>query len=123
MKTVMALFCIASATAQQPSPEQQSAKPGAAAESPVPTAEQLGSGYIDFGYRWIPSLNGNFSEYRSVINLGEGPKLLGIDFTILDPKKRLFDRLDALKDVGVACLPSGPRRTACVAAAKGVALR
>jgi len=30
-----------------------------------------------------------------VVNLGEGPKLTGLDFTILDPKKRLFDRLDA----------------------------
>jgi hypothetical protein len=28
------------------------------------------------------------------VNLGSGPKLLGTEFTILDPKKRLFDRLD-----------------------------
>jgi hypothetical protein len=30
-----------------------------------------------------------------VVNLGEGPKLFGLQFTILDPKKRWFDRIDA----------------------------
>jgi hypothetical protein len=30
-----------------------------------------------------------------VVNLGNGPKLTGLDFTITDPKHRLFDRLDA----------------------------
>jgi hypothetical protein len=29
-----------------------------------------------------------------VVNLGQGPRLLGLDLTIVDPKKRLFDRLD-----------------------------
>ena len=29
-----------------------------------------------------------------MVNLGQGPRLLGLDFTIVDPKKRLFDRLE-----------------------------
>ena len=39
--------------------------------------------------------SGNLPEYRSVVNLGQGLILNGLDFTITDPKKRLFDRLDA----------------------------
>ena len=39
--------------------------------------------------------SGNFPEYRSVVNLGQGLILNGLDFTIIDPKKRLFDRVDA----------------------------
>jgi len=65
------------------------------AESPAPSGEQWLSGSIDFGYRWLTNVDGSFQAYRSVIDLGEGPKLFGLDFTILDPKKRWFDRLDA----------------------------
>ena len=60
---------------------------------PAPVENWL-TGSVDFGYRWVSDA-GNFQAYRSVVNLGEGPKLTGMDFTILDPKKRLFDRLDA----------------------------
>jgi hypothetical protein len=66
-----------------------------AAAAPAPAADQWLTGSIDFGYRWLTSIGGSVAEYRSVVNLGEGPKLLGLDFTVLDPKKRLFDRLDA----------------------------
>jgi hypothetical protein len=92
------------ALAQQP---EQPAKPGdqaAAApakteqktESPAPAAaNEWFTGSFDLGYRWVTDVRGNFQSYRSVVNLGEGPKLTGLDFTIQDPKKRLFDRLDA----------------------------
>ncbi len=39
-------------------------------------------------------MGGSNDTYRSVVNLGGGPRLFGLDFTIIDPKKRLFDRLD-----------------------------
>src|SRR5690348_9757824 len=73
------------------------AKPADAkpAESPAPTppAEQNISGSFDFGYRVVSSA-GSFDSYRSIINLGEGPKLFGWDFAIQDPKKKYFDRID-----------------------------
>jgi len=71
---------------------QPEAKP---AESPAPTqpAEQSISGSIDFGYRWS-GVGGNYDSYRSVVNLGQGPKLFGWDFSITDPKKKYFDRID-----------------------------
>ena len=65
------------------------AKPAA---SPVPSGEAILSGSVDFGYRWLTNA-GSFSTYRSIVNLGEGPKLIGAEFTILDPAHRWFDRI------------------------------
>lgn len=65
-----------------------------AAPSPVPAGEQNFTGSIEFGYRFIPNINGSFNTYRSVVDLGEGAKLFGADATVLNPKGRFFDRLD-----------------------------
>ena len=73
-----------------PKPEAPAAAPVA---SPVPTGESWITGSVDLGYRWRTSVAGSFAEYRSVVDLGSGPKLLGAEFTILDPKKRLFDTI------------------------------
>jgi hypothetical protein len=65
-----------------------------AAESPVPSEENWLTGYIDLGYRWTTGVGGSLNTYRSIVDLGSGPKLLGTDFTIVDPKHRLFDQID-----------------------------
>lgn len=92
---------------QDPKPAPAEAKPAdskpteaapaeaAAAESPVPAEERWFTGWIDVGYRWRTGPGGNENVYRSIVDLGEGLKLLGADFTIIDPKRRLFDRIDA----------------------------
>src|SRR5882757_10722968 len=58
----------------------------AAAPTPVPDAEQWLTGSIDIGYRWSTGVGGSYETYRSIVNLGSGPKLLGTEFTIIDPK-------------------------------------
>ena len=45
------------------------------------------------GYRWRTDVGGSFDTYRSIVNLGSGPKLLGADFTLTDPKHRAFDQI------------------------------
>ena len=87
-------------TAQTPAkadaqPAQEPAKTAAPAASPAPSSEDWITGSVDLGYRWLIGNSGNFPEYRSVVNLGQGLILNGLDFTIADPKKRLFDRVDA----------------------------
>ncbi len=70
-------------------------KPAVAAESPVVATESWISGSVDIGYRWRTDPAGSFNSYRSIVDLGSGPKLLGTEFTIQDPKHRLFDRIEA----------------------------
>jgi hypothetical protein len=91
----------AEATAAAPAKADDQAKPAepvAPAEkaaTPVPSSsEQWITGSVDFGYRWVGEA-GSLPTYRGIVNLGSGPKLTGLDFTITDPKHRLFDRIDA----------------------------
>jgi hypothetical protein len=81
------------AEAAQSGQAAQSAPPGSPA-SPAPATENWLTGYIDFGYRFRSGVGGNFDAYRTVVNLFQGPRLFGADFSIIDPKKRLFDRID-----------------------------
>jgi hypothetical protein len=73
-------------------PSDKPAPAAAPAASPVPSGEPAFTGFVDFGYRWVGT-GGSFNTYRSVVDLGSGPKLLGTEFQILDPKHRLFDRI------------------------------
>jgi hypothetical protein len=96
----------------EPKPEQKPAEPAKTEEAkpkpeaapaeaasteaapPQPAGEAWFTGFVDVGYRWRTDVAGSFDTYRSIVNLGEGPKLLGAEFTIVDPKHRLFDRID-----------------------------
>ncbi len=78
--------------AAAPAAQTASATP-AATPAPTPTDENF-TGDIEFGWRVIPNISGSFNSYRSVIDLGEGPKLFGADATLLNPTGRLFDRID-----------------------------
>jgi hypothetical protein len=86
MRTLIVVALLsAAAFAQEAQPAQE------AAASPV--AEQRVTGYVEAGYRWLSDVGGDFNTYRSVVNLGEGPKLLGVDFSFVDPARKLFDKL------------------------------
>jgi len=80
----------ASATPQAATPAVPAPAPAA---SPVPSSEAVFTGWIDFGYRWRSDVAGNVDAYRSLVNLGSGPKLIGTEFTLTDPKHRLFDQI------------------------------
>ncbi len=60
----------------------------------MPTGEDWLSGFLDVGYRWRTDVAGSVNTYRSIVNLGSGPKLLGTEFVIRDKKRRLFDRME-----------------------------
>jgi hypothetical protein len=85
----------ATPTAPVPATTAPAATAPAASEgaSPVPATESWFSGSIDVGYTWRSDVGGSFDAYRSIVNLGSGPKLIGADFTLLDPKHRLFDEI------------------------------
>jgi hypothetical protein len=81
-------------TSAQPAATAQPKKEETPPTPPPPAIESNFSGDIEFGERIIPNIGGSFNTYRSVVNLGEGPKLFGADATILNPNHRFFDRLD-----------------------------
>src|SRR5277367_2457752 len=86
MRLLAAFLLLLPLVGQEPAPP--------APPAPDSPADNWLQGSIEVGYRWIPSIDGNFNTYRSVVNLGEGPKLLDADFTLLNPSKLLFDRAD-----------------------------
>ncbi len=104
MRLLATLLLLVPTWAQEPAqdapkPAQEPAKPAeqpapAAATPAAPVGEGWLQGSLEVGYRWIPNIDGNFNAYRSVVNLGEGPKLLDADFSILNSSKRFFDRAD-----------------------------
>lgn len=79
--------------------EQAPAVPAAEpqAASSVPATESWISGYVDVGYRWVTDVRGSYAQYRSIVNLGEGPKLFGFDLTM--KSKKLYDEL-TLRGIG-----------------------
>jgi hypothetical protein len=81
--------------ASQTSPAKDASQtPPSNPASPVPSTENWVSGWVEVGYRWRTDVAGSFDTYRSIVNLGAGPKLLGTEFTVIDPKHRMFDRID-----------------------------
>jgi hypothetical protein len=95
----------AAAPATTPTPAKPTTPAPAAAAattsdtaSPVPSIEPALTGWIDLGYRWQTGVGGSFDTYRSIIDLGSGPKFLGTDFTLADPKHRWFDTIQVRAD-------------------------
>ena len=76
-------------------PAAQDAAP-AAAEAAVSAAtpEPRLTGSVDGGFRWRMGVGGSLATYRSVVNLGEGPKLFGLDLSFQSATRRWFDRID-----------------------------
>ena len=71
----------------------QQADNTAATPPPTPAGDLWLTGSVDLGYRWVTGVGGSFDAYRSIVDLGSGPKLLGTEFTLTDPKHRAFDQI------------------------------
>ena len=98
MKYLVGLAVCVAAFAQSPAGVSNARGPASAEATPAPAAgasDQSFSGSIDLGYRFRTDVRGSLESYRSVVDLSEGPRLTGIQFTMLDPKCGVFDRLDA----------------------------
>ncbi len=84
------------APAAQGTPAAPVAAPAAqeAAAAPVvPTPETTVTGSLDLGYRFN-SVGGSLDTYRSVVDMGSGVRLLGLDLTIESAARKWFDRID-----------------------------
>lgn len=80
---------------EQAKPEE---KPAAAETKETPKeaapapSDRVITGSIDVGYRWTTN-GGNPDAYRTVVNLGEGPKVFTFDLSIVNPSGKCYDKL------------------------------
>ncbi len=66
-----------------------------AQETPAPAVkEEQITGSFGLGYRWLLGAGGSQEVYRSIVNLGEGPKLFGAETSIRRPGGKFYDRID-----------------------------
>lgn len=66
----------------------------ATAEIPSPVEEKKLSLTVEAGNRWVQDIRGSSDLYRSVVNLGEGPRLFGAQAQYVDPGGKYADRID-----------------------------
>src|ERR1051326_8336937 len=86
--------------AQEPQKPAEQAGGSTSATATDVTPRDTGiEGYIDTGYRWVDFRGGSFDTYRSVVNLGEGPKLFDVDALIRSADRKYFDRI-SIKGTG-----------------------
>jgi len=73
---------------------QTPAAPETNAASPVTQAEKTITGSVDLGYRWFSGAGGSLDTYRSVVDIGSGVRLLGLDLSLESAAKKYFDRIN-----------------------------
>jgi hypothetical protein len=93
MRLLLVILCLlppamAQDTETPSAPKPQEAKPLASA------AEQVITGDLDFGYRWTSNVGGSAATYRSIVNLGEGPKLFNLNLSLRNGARKVFDKLN-----------------------------
>lgn len=88
---LLPLTLLAQETAEKKEAKEEK-KDEQAAESPQPQKEKTFTGYIDVGARWVGQ-GGDYSSYRSLVNLGQGTRLLGMDLSLEPTSFKLFDSL------------------------------
>jgi hypothetical protein len=75
----------------QEAPKQQASTQEAAAQAPAAAgAEPKFS--IELGHRWTSDVRGNYSAYRSIVNLADGPRVFGAELAL--GASPLFDKLN-----------------------------
>lgn len=89
---VMWLPVLLLAQTEEKKTESKKAEEKAQEASPSPVEEPVVRGTLEVGYRAMTDVAGSQAGYRSVVNLGEGPKLTVADFDFRDPSGKLFDR-------------------------------
>jgi hypothetical protein len=71
----------------------QQETPSAGQTSPAPAGEPWITGTFEAGERFTSGFHGNLDAYRSVVNLGEGPKLFEGEVTLRNRSRKIFDRM------------------------------
>lgn len=79
------LLCAQETASPEPAKGPASPEPAKEPQPPAPIFGMDTTGTLDVGYRWNVGLRGSEDLYRSLVNLGEGPRLLGANLTMNSP--------------------------------------
>lgn len=90
---ILALLFLPVLLAGQEAEKKEEKKEPEAAVAPASDVPKSG-GSVDLGYRWNSDVTGSLDTYRSVVNLGEGPRVLGFQYTLVEAPHKAWDRLD-----------------------------
>ena len=88
LAVALPLALLASIVVQAQEAPKAESTPEAAAAEPQTSAPIFGmetTGTIDIGYRWNAGFRGSKDLYRTLVNLGEGPRLFGANLTMNSP--------------------------------------
>jgi hypothetical protein len=114
------LLCAQETASPEPAKGPASPEPAKEPQPPAPIFGMDTTGTLDVGYRWNVGLRGSEDLYRSLVNLGEGPRLLGANLTMNSPlgAGKYVDRLQLNASAWggdpyntLRCLPRSPART------------
>ena len=92
MRAVLLLFAALPLAAQDAAQAPAAQNPSAAA-TPVVQTEKMLTGSVDVGYRWFSGAGGSVDTYRSVVDMGSGVRLLGLDLSLESAAKKYFDSI------------------------------
>lgn len=80
--------------AKKEEPKKEESKKESPSAAEPDTGEPKTGGSVDLGYRWNSNVTGSLDTYRSIINLGEGPRVLGFAYSLYEAPAKAWDRLD-----------------------------
>lgn len=92
MKLWMGLLLTLPLLAQEATQTKEAKKDDKSAESPSPQVEKTLDGYVDLGARWV-GYGGDFNTYRSLVNLSQGLRMVGLDMRYEPAKSKFVDSL------------------------------
>jgi hypothetical protein len=93
MKSWLAFLILCPLAAQDTTTPAATA-PAAPASPVAASSETTISGTVDAGYQWRSGVGGSLDTYRTVVNLGSGVRLMGLDLSFENAARRWFDHIN-----------------------------
>lgn len=98
-RLICSVIWLAVLSAQEKEPAKEPAKEAAKKEEPAkkeekPAVEQPFQVEFEVGARWNQGIKGNLDSYRSIVNLGEGPRLMSWEMKFEPPSMKYLKKME-----------------------------
>ena len=79
---------------EEPAKQEEAKKEEAKKEEKAPAVEQPFHAEFEVGARWNQGIKGNLDSYRSIVNLGEGPRLMNWEMRFEPPSLKYLKKME-----------------------------